>query len=81
VKQAALAAALVRAEDRLRARGWTGAQAFDALLPALEARLAPGGAGDLGVDPEIAAIAAELPLAGPDIDLLGLAYERFFAAP
>ena len=36
---AELARALVHAEDRLRAHGLTGAQAFDVLLPALEERL------------------------------------------
>lgn len=73
---AELARALVRAEDRLRAHGLTGAQAFDVLLPALEERL--------GLIPRIPApdvardIAADVPLA-EGTDLLGLTYERFFA--
>lgn len=68
------AAALTRIEDRLRARGLTGGQAFDRLLPALEARLGI----EAEVDPELAAWVEDLP--PPDgHDLLGLAYERFFA--
>ncbi|HHO54556.1 MAG TPA: hypothetical protein ENK18_27705 [Deltaproteobacteria bacterium] len=70
---AALARALVRSEERLRAHGLTGGQAFDALVEALCARLgleaAPG--------PEAIAAAADVPLSTGD-DLLGLAYERFF---
>ena len=73
---AALARALAVAEDRLRALGLTGAQAFDALLPALEARL--GLSRSEGADPAVRAIAAQIPLASGG-DLLGLAYERFFA--
>lgn len=73
---AALARALVRAEDRLRAHGLTGAQAFDVLLPALEERL---GLVPPVPAPELArAIAADVPLVR-GTDLLGLSYERFFA--
>ncbi|MCA9489194.1 MAG: N-6 DNA methylase [Myxococcales bacterium] len=68
------AAALTRIEDRLRARGLTGGQAFDRLLPALEARLGI----PAEVDPELAAWVEDLP-APRGHDLLGLAYERFFA--
>lgn len=61
--------ALRAAEDRLRARGLTGAQAFDALLPALEALTA----GRVPDDPELAAVLGR----PPDVDgVLGLAYER-----
>src|SRR5262245_9929824 len=67
-----LGRALVRAEDRLRAVGLTGAQAFDALASAMEERL--GRAAE--VLPEARALAADLPLEG---EPLGLAYERFFA--
>lgn len=70
-----LARALRVAEDRLRARGLTGAQAFDALLPALEERLGLGPPPD---DEAARAVAAAVPLDGR-VDLLGLAYERFFA--
>jgi hypothetical protein len=69
-----LGAALVVAEDRLRAHGLTGGQAFDALLAALEERL--GVARD-DPGPVARAIAADVPLA-PGSDLFGLAYERFF---
>ncbi len=67
-----LGRALVRAEDRLRAVGLTGAQAFDALAAAVEERLGR----TAEVTPEARALAAELPLDG---EPLGLAYERFFA--
>jgi methylase of polypeptide subunit release factors len=71
-----LAQALVKAEDRLRALGWTGGQAFDALLPALEERL--GLVPAAPAEPAVRALAEALPLEGGG-DLLGLAYERFFA--
>lgn len=79
---ARLADVLVRAEHRLRARGLTGAQAFDALLPALES--AVGGDGPPPGDPELVALSGAMVDAlgaggGADVDLLGLAYERFFA--
>jgi SAM-dependent methyltransferase len=70
-----LAQALVKVEDRLRALGWTGGQAFDALLPALEERL--GLQPERPAEPAVRAPAETLPLDGGD--LLGLAYERFFA--
>src|SRR5690349_17721131 len=73
---ALLAHALARAEDRLRALGYTGGQAFDLLLPALEERL--GLSPPLPADARVRAAAAELPLERGS-DLLGLAYERFFA--
>jgi len=73
--QALAARVLVRAEARLRAAGLTGAQAFDALDDALAHR-AGRGDGD-GVHPVAAEAVAELPR-GP-VDVLGLAYERFFA--
>ncbi len=73
MKQPGVAALLVEAEDRLRAEGLTGGRAFQALLTALRARLGddvqPMGAAALAV--------SKLPL-DQDIDLLGLAYERFF---
>ncbi len=68
-----LARSLVRAEEQLRSHGWTGGQAFDALIGALCARLGLGGE----PLPEAIAIADALPLDTGD-DLLGLAYERFF---
>jgi methylase of polypeptide subunit release factors len=69
-----VARGLLRAEDRLRAEGMTGGRAFEALVDALRARL-----GD-DVEPLPAArdAVADLPL-GPGVDLLGLAYERFFS--
>ena len=67
-----LGRALVHAEDRLRAAGLTGAQAFDALASAVEERLGM----PAEVTPEARALAAALPLDG---EPLGLAYERFFA--
>ena len=58
-------------EDRLRAAGLTGAQAFAALVAAFEARL-----GDpVEVHPALAAISG---FADRDPDFVGLAYERFF---
>lgn len=67
------AAVLVRAEERLRAEGLTGARAFEALVGALRARLGD----DVVAQPVAAGLVAELPVDG--VDLLGLAYERFFA--
>ncbi len=65
--------ALRTCEERLRARGLTGSEAFDALLPALE--VVAGGAG-----PADRALLDELAQAEPPRreDVLGLAYERFF---
>lgn len=69
-----LAAQLVRAEEQLRARGWTGARAFDELIEALkEQQGLPA-----RPSPEARRVAAQLSPA-PGDDLLGLAYERFFA--
>ncbi len=69
-----LAAAMVVAEERLRACGWTGARAFDELLEAIRERLgAPA-----RPSAQAREVAAELPLNTGE-DLLGLAYERFFA--
>ena len=68
-----ISAALVAAEERLRAQGFTGARAFDLLVGGLRARL-----GDpVPVAPEVARVVADIPLDGAG-DLLGLAYERFF---
>ncbi len=65
---------LSRAEDRLRAIGLTGSQAFEALVVALRSSLG---------DPVEADPIATAALEGLDVhggsDLLGLAYERFFA--
>ena len=72
-QEAAAAGVLRRAEERLRAAGLTGAQAFDALEQALAQRSGEGS----GAHPVAAAAVAELP-EGP-VDVLGLAYERFFA--
>lgn len=69
-----LARGLVRAEERLRAEGLTGARAFTALRDAVRARLGePVDALDAAVD-----AVQDLPL-GAGVDLFGLAYERFFA--
>ncbi len=66
------AAALAAAEDRLRALGLTGAQAFGALLDGLRARRgAP-----IAVAPAVAAAVEAVPA---ELDLVGLAYERFFS--
>jgi hypothetical protein len=62
-------------EVRLRARGLTGSEAFDLLLPALEARA--GGAAT-GVDEELFAVVSAVPQVAGD-DLLGLAYEHFLS--
>ena len=68
------ARALIRAEEALRARGLTGGQAFDALVDAIEARLDDE---PVDADTAVEAVADLDPNAG--LDLLGLAYERFFA--
>lgn len=71
---AALAGRVLReAEDRLRAEGWTGAQAFERLLEALRHRLGEA----VEPHPVARAAVADLPV-GAGVDLLGLAYERFF---
>ncbi|MEQ1572461.1 MAG: N-6 DNA methylase, partial [Myxococcota bacterium] len=68
-----LSAALVAAEQALRAHGLTGAAAFDALLDGLEHQL-----GLAPAPPDsVAAVAATIPI-HPGTDLFGLAYERFF---
>lgn len=64
------------AEERLRAAGLTGAQAFDALEAALRARLGDDEVGE--VHPEAEAAVRGIPV-GQEDALLGLAYERFFA--
>lgn len=65
---------LARAEDRLRAVGLTGGQAFAALLAAIRSRL-----GDtIDTDPIAVQALADLQIDGGG-DLIGLAYERFFA--
>lgn len=69
-----LAADLVAAEERLRQHGWTGGRAFDELIEALKDRLGLAHR----ASPEAAAVVADLPLDTGE-DLLGLAYERFFA--
>ena len=71
---AALARSLREAEERLRAAGLTGAQAFDALDRALAHR---GSALPDDVHPVAARLVEDLPT-GP-VEFLGLAYERFFA--
>lgn len=68
------AAVLIRAEERLRARGLTGARAFEALLDAVRARLGDPVA---PLDEAADAVSGLRPDGGHD--LLGLAYERFFA--
>ncbi len=65
---------LVAAEERLRALGLTGGQAFDVLLDALTARR-NGTEGEL--DPAIQDAVAPVP-AGDHLPIAGLAYERFF---
>lgn len=70
----AVARGLVRAEERLRAEGLTGGQAFEALRDAVRARLGE----PVEARPSAVEAVADLPLDG-EIDLLGLAYERFFA--
>ncbi len=69
-----VAAALARAEDRLRAEGLTGGRAFEALLLALRARLGE----DVEALPAAAEAVRDMPLEDDHVDLLGLAYERFF---
>jgi methylase of polypeptide subunit release factors len=66
------ARALVVAEDRLRASGLTGSRAFEAVVAALRQRLGD----DVRVDPIARDAIAAVPLDG--VDLMGLAYERFF---
>jgi protein-L-isoaspartate O-methyltransferase len=75
----AFARGLLRAEDRLRAHGLTGAQAFDALLPAIEERLGVTGRQQVLMPAFVREAAEALPRPAGEIDLLGLAYERFFA--
>lgn len=70
--RSALARGLVHAEARLRAAGLTGPAAFDVLVAGLRARRTHRPI------PEVLADSLdELPLDGP-VDLLGLAWERFF---
>lgn len=61
------------AEEALRAAGLTGPAAFHALTCALQVRLGAA----VEAHPVAARAIADVPLDGP-IDLLGLAYERFF---
>ena len=73
------AAELRAAEDRLRAAGLGGRRAFLALVRHLAGRL--GLAPELwpdGPDAPAAAHLESLPLS-PELDLFGLAYERFFS--
>ncbi|MCB9670453.1 MAG: N-6 DNA methylase [Alphaproteobacteria bacterium] len=67
---AAFARSLAEAEERLRAAGLTGADAFRALRDTLLHRVGRDG------EPHDALVDLALPAA--DLDLLGLAYERFF---
>lgn len=61
------------AEERLRARGLTGAAAFGVLLDGLRHRL-----GDpIPIDDELQSLVSQLPIDGSH-DLLGLSYEHFF---
>lgn len=72
------AAALRAAEDRLRASGLGGRRAFVALVRHLAQRLdLPPGLWPDGADAPAEAALGRIPLSG-DIDLFGLAYERFF---
>lgn len=72
------AAELRAAEDRLRAAGLGGRRAFLALVRHLARRLAlPAELWPEGPDAPAAARLDALPLT-PDLDLFGLAYERFF---
>lgn len=66
-------AVLARAEERLRAEGLTGARAFEALVGALRARTGEA------IDAHPVASRAIAALPDEDVDLLGLAYERFFS--
>ena len=70
----AAVAALTRAEELLRARGLTGAQAYDAVLLGLRERLGE----DVEGPSQLREVLADVPVDG-SVDLLGLAYERFFA--
>jgi hypothetical protein len=65
---------LVAAEVRLRALGLTGSQAFDALLTAVCALLGD----DVELAPGVREAVGVLDL-DEELDLVGLAYERFFA--
>lgn len=65
---------LAVAEERLRALGWTGAQAFDVLMDALEARR-DGSWSEL--DPRVRDAVDPVPTT-EGLDVAGLAYERFF---
>lgn len=69
-----VARGLAAAEERLRAEGLTGAQAFAALRDAVRARMGEA----VTARPSALQAVDALPLDG-DVDLLGLAYERFFA--
>lgn len=69
-----VARALTVAEERLRALGWTGGQAFDALIDALEARR---DGRDAELEAAVRDAVAPVPLDG-GLALAGLAYERFF---
>lgn len=72
------AAALRAAEDRLRAAGLGGRRAFVALIRHLARRLdLPAALWPEGPDAPPEAGLDRIPLSG-DIDLFGLAYERFF---
>ena len=64
---------LARAEEQLRARGLTGSQAFEALVVAIRTRLGD----DLEADFHALKAIEEVDFDG-GMDLLGLAYERFF---
>ncbi len=73
------AAELRAAEERLRACGLGGRRAFVALVRHLARRLdVPESLWPEGPDAPAAARLERLPLS-PDLDLFGLAYERFFA--
>ena len=65
---------LVEAEEKIRARGLTGARAFEALVLAIRAHLGD----DVQADPRDLACLRGLAVDSGQ-DLLGLAYERFFA--
>ncbi|NCG19696.1 MAG: N-6 DNA methylase, partial [Rhodobacterales bacterium] len=65
---------LIRAEHQLRAQGLTGATAFEQRLVAIRRRLGD----DVPANSRLDALLLELDLT-EEIDLLGLAYERFFS--
>ncbi len=71
---AEVARALMVAEERLRALGWTGGQAFDALMDALEARR---DGREQELEAAVRDAAAPVPMDG-GLVVAGLAYERFF---